>query len=735
MKNKSIGNTDHTILVVEDSPTESLKLQRLLEEDGYRVIPAQNGNDALKELQKQSFDLMISDIMMPEKDGYELCSAVKKKSGLKQIPVILLTSLSDPNDVVRGLDAKADYYITKPYDCDYLLGKVNRILSGRRNLKDEEEDEEFTVQLDREIHTITTRKGRVISLLLSTYENAVGQNKKLFEAQIELKKMNETLSQKLNELEASEQRYENLIMTIPDIVYRIDEKGCFTFLNSAIEKLGYKPKELIGKHFSSLIMPGEDKKISRTPVLSRYQGKKTGPEGAPKLFDERRTRERKTEGLEVLLIPKNKNKLKPGFIKSLNENIVIVEVNSSGIWATEPGGRKVLMGTVGVIRDITERKLIEDRLVESEQLFRAIFDNANDGIALLNMSKHEMHICNRMMNGMLGYGPEETAHMHIRDLHPENELSGILKQYKKQALGELTISKNIPLKHRNGEMVYVDINAGRIELHDESYLLGIYRDVTERRRFEEELKKLNESLEQRVRERTRELERSNRELEQFAYVASHDLQEPLRMVSSYVQLLEKRYSEKLDDDAKEFIDFAVDGATRMQALIHDLLSFSRVGTRGKPFAEVDMESALSDALSNLKITLEGAGAEVTNDPLPPAYADRGQMVQLFQNLVGNAIKFKGEKPPKVHISSRKEEGSWVFSVSDNGIGIEKEYLKRIFVIFQRLHTREEYDGTGIGLAVCNKIVNRHGGHIWVESVPGKGSTFFFSIPVNAGNIV
>ncbi|MBN2323372.1 MAG: PAS domain S-box protein [Spirochaetes bacterium] len=730
MKEQSIHNADHTILIAEDSPTESLKLQRLLEEAGFRVIAARNGNEAISKLQKQVFDLVISDIMMPEKDGYELCSTVKKKPGLKQIPVILLTSLSDPNDVVRGLDAGADYYITKPYDGDYLLHKVNGILSGNHRL--EEEDEEFTVQLDREIHTITTKKGRVISLLLSTYENAVGQNKKLFEAQLELRKTNETLSQKLNELEASEQRYENLIMTIPDIVYRIDEKGCFTFLNSAIEKLGYKPEELIGKHFSSLIMPGEERKVSRTHVLSKYRGKATGPEGAPKLFDERRTKERKTEGLEVLLIPKNKTKLKPGLIKSLNENMVIVEVNSSGIWATDRGGRKVLLGTVGVIRDITERKLIEDRLIESEQLFRAIFDNANDGIALLNMSKHEIHICNRMMNDMLGYGPKQTTHMPIHDLHPKNELAEILKQYERQSQGELTISKNIPLKRRNGKTVYVDINAGRIELHDESYLLGIYRDVTERRRLEEELTKLNESLEQRVCERTRDLERSNRELEQFAYVASHDLQEPLRMVSSYVQLLEKRYKEKLDDDAREFIDFAVDGATSMQDLIQDLLSYSRVGTKGKPFAPVDMERALSVALSNLKVMLEDTSAEVTNDTLPTVQADYNQMVQILQNLVGNAIKFRGESSPKVHVSSREEGGAWIFSVSDNGIGIEKEYLDRIFVIFQRLHTRDEYKGTGIGLSVCKKIADRHGGHIWVESVPKKGSTFYFSIPGHAG---
>jgi signal transduction histidine kinase len=267
----------------------------------------------------------------------------------------------------------------------------------------------------------------------------------------------------------------------------------------------------------------------------------------------------------------------------------------------------------------------------------------------------------------------------------------------------------------------------------------IRQEMDQRRRSDEEIRRLNADLELRVTQRTfelaarsHELERSNTELQQFAYVASHDLQEPLRTISSFSQLLAKRYRNQLDDKAREFIDFTVDGCKRMQTLINDLLTFSRVGTDLKPLAPVRCDVALDRALKNLRLAIQESGTEIQRSPLPVVMADEVQLAQLFQNLVSNAIKFRGPLPPRINIFAQRQDRSWLVRVRDNGIGILPEHSDRIFVIFQRLHTSAQYSGTGIGLAVCKKIAERHGGAISVQPSPEGGSIFSFTM--SAGEI-
>jgi signal transduction histidine kinase len=264
------------------------------------------------------------------------------------------------------------------------------------------------------------------------------------------------------------------------------------------------------------------------------------------------------------------------------------------------------------------------------------------------------------------------------------------------------LNTKFPLLNEKGEVVSIG---------------GIWTNISDQKNLALTLEKKNTDL-----------ERSNKELEQFAYVASHDLQEPLRMVSSYMQLLESRYGEKLDGDAKEFINYAVDGAARMQRLIQDLLAFSRIGTRGKEPEVVESKKAVGDAVQNLKIRIEENKARVVHGDLPALFADPNQLTQLFQNLIGNAIKFKGEKDPLIEVTWKKSGDFAEFAVKDNGIGFDQRHADRVFVLFQRLNNRAEYEGTGIGLAICKKIVERHGGKIWVETQPGKGTTFFFTLP-------
>jgi len=364
----------------------------------------------------------------------------------------------------------------------------------------------------------------------------------------------------------------------------------------------------------------------------------------------------------------------------------------------------------------------EDALSESEARFRTIFDSINDAVFIHDIETGAILDVNNTACDMYGYTREELRHLDVQTISigesPYTQEDAV--EWIKKAAEEPQVFEWRGM-HRSGRLSFEEVSMRSAVLRGHERVLVVVRDITARKQAEEKLKQT-----------VADLKRSNNDLEQFAYVVSHDLQEPLRMVSSYVQLLSKRYKDKLDSDADDFIGFAVDGASRMQALIYDLLAFSRVGTRGKPLTPVACEDALNQALANLKLTIGDSGAVVTSNSLPTVAADPSQLVHLFQNLIGNAIKFRGKDVSRVHIAAEQKEDKWLFSVADNGIGIEAEFFGRIFVIFQRLHARDKYSGTGIGLSVCKKIVERHGGTIWVESEPGLGATFYFTIPIKGG---
>jgi PAS domain S-box-containing protein len=370
------------------------------------------------------------------------------------------------------------------------------------------------------------------------------------------------------------------------------------------------------------------------------------------------------------------------------------------------------IGIWGIVRDITERKQMEEELILKDLVFESSV--AANSTADIN---GDINHCNLAFLKIWGYDKkEEVLGRPIADFFMnKEETEPILQSVNTtgQWQGEFLAKK------KDGS-TFISRGYATVVKNETGKMIGYQSanlDITDQIQAEEELKKTLEDL-----------KCSNNELEQFAYVASHDLQEPLRMVASYTQLLEQRYKDKLDNDAKDFINFAVDGANRMQRLINDLLIYSRLSTRNEPLKITDCHSALGQALANLNKVLQESHALVTNDDLPSIWADETQFVLLFQNLIANAIKFKDDGRPRIHISTEEKDSEWVFSIRDNGLGIEPEFKDRIFIIFQRLHSRDKYPGTGIGLAICKKIVERHGGKIWFDSVPGKGSTFLFTIP-------
>jgi PAS domain S-box-containing protein len=370
------------------------------------------------------------------------------------------------------------------------------------------------------------------------------------------------------------------------------------------------------------------------------------------------------------------------------------------------------------IRDISVRRRAEEHLVQMEGRYRGLLEAAPDAMVVVNQSG-EIVLLNVQAEKQFGYHRDELLGQQVTNIIPEGFAERLVADALRSAEDALAqqIGTGIELtaRRKDGSEFPIEIMLSPLESAEGILVTAAVRDITSR--TQAEAKRLL---------KVEELARSNEELQQFAYVASHDLQEPLRMVASYTQLLSRRYKGKLDKDADEFIAFAVDGANRMQRLIQDLLAYSRVGTKGRELSETSSEEALQQALRNLGGAIVESGAIVTHDPLPTVLADDMQLTQLFQNLVGNAIKYQNPGVPRVHVSAAPDsETTWAFGVKDNGLGIEAQYFERIFGMFQRLHKRDEFAGTGIGLAICKRIAERHGSSISVESQPGQGSTFRF----------
>ena len=496
-------------------------------------------------------------------------------------------------------------------------------------------------------------------------------------------------AQRDSEAKESGAKFRGLLEAAPDAMIVVNERGEIVLVNLQAEKqFGYRRDELLGKMVNSIVPRGFAERLvadglrSAEDALAQQIG--TGIELTA------RRKDGSEFPIEIMLSPLR---------------------STEGILVT------------AAIRNISVRKDAEAHLVQMENKYRGLLEAAPDAMVVVNQAG-KIVLLNLQAETQFGYRRDELLGQKMSNIvpsgFPERLVADSLRSAEDALAQQIGTGIELTARRKDGSEFPIEIMLSPLKSADGVLVTAAIRDITARKNSEAQLL-----------EKVKELNRSNEELQQFAYIASHDLQEPLRMVASYTALLARRYKGKLDSDADDFIAFAVDGASRMQLLIRDLLAYSRVGSKGKELVDTSSAEALQHAIHNLRGAIEGSSALVTHDALPSVMADEMQLTQLFQNLVGNAIKYRRAGVPRVHITAVPSDANkWMFSVQDNGLGIEPQFFEKIFGVFQRLHKREEFDGTGIGLAICKKIVERHGGTISVESTFGEGSTFYFPLTVS-----
>jgi len=722
------------ILIVEDSPTQALKLELLLNENRYLTHVAKNGQEGINLAIEKEPDLIISDVTMPVMNGFTMCSHIKNDPGLQHIPVLLLTDLHDPEDIINGLNAKADAYVTKPFKESFLFSKVEFLLSNQHlteKYSDDYSEKPLTINFFGKTHTITAGRNQVLNLLMSTYENTLLQNTELKEKQMALNLLNEELKRNNSALATSEDRFRSLVLTIPDIVYRIDANGYFTFINNAICRLGYEKEELIGKHFSEILCPEDIDGVSRDKVLSKIPKNVRRP--PPKLFDERRSGSRITTGLEVRLKSKSGENVTLGEIKSMSDDFIVMEVNSAGITGIHAlSEEKEYVGTVGVIRDISERKKAEEA-IERERLFLqtvvdsvplpVFFKTIHDEYQLTNTAFS--HFANKKSSEIIGYGlfdffPAEVAEI----IHFKEQL--FLSSDDTRQVFEMEI--RMPDQAQKNVVFHI----AKFFNTDNSLqgLIGVIVDITSQKQIEFELQKSRIAAEQLARR----ADEANRLKSDFLANMSHEIRTPMNAIIGLNALALKT---QLTDHQKDYLVKIDQSAQSLLGILNDILDFSKIEAH-----KLDLESVpfdLFDVLENLTNMFCMKQDEkqielifsVDKDVPNQLVGDPLRLGQILINLLSNAIKFTNNGDIIISIAVLKkmpDSVSLSFSVQDAGIGMTEEQIKRLFQPFTQADssTTRRYGGTGLGLTICKRLVEMMDGKIMASSQYGEGSTFSFT---------
>jgi PAS domain S-box-containing protein len=696
MKDSDQENNRTEILIVEDSPTQAEKLKYVLERHHFLVSVAHNGAEALALLRAHVPTMVISDIVMPVMDGYQLCREIKQDAGFKDLPVILLTSLSDPHDVVKGLECGADNFLTKPYQEKYILSRIHYIIANRNLLNHEQSQLGVEILLDGKRYFIKSDRLQILNLLLSSYEAATQKNSELIKIQKKLQTFNEQLEQtvqaRTTALRESEARYRLLLESVTDYVYTtLVENGqpvATTHGSGCLGVTGYTSEEYTADPDLWLRMvPEEDRSIVMDQVDSVFAGEKS-------------------------LTIEHRITHKDGRVRWLRNTPVPHHDRQGNLIAYD-----------GIVSDITEQRQAQEELRESELRFRHIFDANSDGLVAFDCDSKQIFLCNPPICRMLGYEEEELKKLRIMDIHPHEELEHVLAQLEKQLRGEITLAEEMPVKRKDGRVFYADINTSRLTLAGKPFIFEAFRDVTERR-------KLRESEVARLA-----AEKATMAKSEFLANMSHEIRTPMNAILGFSQLMQR--DPDLTPRQHQQLATINRGGEHLLELINDILEMSKIEAGRITLNQdafdlhtmfLDIEAMFRMATNNKQLSFS---MEVAEDVPRYVRGDEGKLKQILINLLGNAVKFTatGGIILRAHAAKGDQRSlRLVVEVEDSGPGIPAAELPRLCKPFEQttigMRTK---GGTGLGLAISREYAQMMGGDMAVVSTVGIGSLFRFDI--------
>ncbi len=758
------NQTNEEILIVEDSLTQAEKLKFLLEKNNFSVQVAYNGKEALAQLNESKPTIVISDIVMPEMDGYLLCKCIKENEKLKDIPVILLTALSDPVDVLQGLSCGADNFITKPYDEKYLLSRIQYVLANRKLRESEKVRMGIEICFGGQKYYITAERQQILNILLSTYETAVQKNAELQEARDELRVLNEELEVKVEErtidlkeqikerMRAEEElhRINRALMVLSDVnqtlmhakeeaqllreVCRITvEVGGYRmawvgFAEHDEEKTvrpvaqaGYE-----GGYLESIKITWSDTEFGRGPTGTAIRT------GKPCVV--------KNIHADLAYAPWCDEATKRGYASSIalplagTQNFGILNIYASEPDAFDAEEVKLMTELandlaygITALRTRAEREKAEDKAHVISLYASGLIEASLDPLVTISKDGKIMDV-NKATESITGSPREQLIGSDFSDYftEPEKAREGYQQVFSQGFVKDYPLA----IRHTSGKVTYVLYNAVvyKNEAGETQGVFAAARDITERKRVEEEIRRLNAELEQRVRERTAQLEAVNKELESFSYSVSHDLRAPLRSIDGFSQALLEDYTDRLDEQGKDHLKRVRNAAQRMSQLIDDLLILSHMTRSEMKRETVDLSALANTIATELQKAQPERQVEFVIAEGIAVNGDAALLRAVLENLLGNAWKFTSKHPTaRIEFGVAQHEGEPVYFIRDDGAGFEMKYADKLFQAFQRLHSPSEFPGTGIGLATVNRIINRHGGRIWAEGEVEKGAVFYFTL--------